>query len=184
MGTLFETMKPADRVKESVWDEAGPPSLTRMHMLRKMQRKWINNHIPLPARAPEASFAPPVDLVDSAHHLEVIASMPGLRPSSVRVELDGDTLLLEGYPSGPGGIFQRRLRVSADIDTDRVHASYRDDVLTVFMPKRSLLRSKLEVADSTVPSPQSPEVAWRTSSLNQPRTSAIRDGDGGDNGSL
>ena len=96
------------------------------------------------------SFVPEVDIYEDADGLWLWADMPGVKSADVSVELDDDTLSLEGKVSLDGykglapeyteynvGHFVRRFTVprSASLDHDKIAAKVVDGVLEVRLPK-------------------------------------------------
>ena len=105
---------------------------------------------------------PSVDLTESAEAIEVEAELPGVSEEDVQVSLDGDVLTIRGekrsetktekkdyhHVERAYGTFQRSFRLPAEVDQDKVEATFKKGVLTVRLPKteRALERvRKIEV---------------------------------------
>lgn len=110
---------------------------------------------PTPAQARRAR-APQVDLWSDAEGLVLEAELPGLNEDSVELKLEPGLLTLSGdWPSAPAdeqhryhrrerhqGRFERRFRLSPEIDLERVEANMQHGVLQVRLPKRSETRER------------------------------------------
>lgn len=96
------------------------------------------------------SFIPEVDIYEDADNLWLWADMPGVKSEDVSVELDEDTLSLEGkvsldaykglspeYTEYNIGHFVRRFTVprSGSLDHDKITAKVVDGVVEVKLPK-------------------------------------------------
>lgn len=106
-----------------------------------------------PHHEPPAERAgPPVDLVRRGDRLLLLASLPGVKPSDLRVSIVGDRqVLLEGtvayrYPlprenlslnERTYGPFSRTVHLPLPVDPGRVAVSFQDGVLTVDMGVRA-----------------------------------------------
>ena len=85
-----------------------------------------------------ATFRPPVDIFENADAYVVEADMPGILPDDVVVNLERDTLLIEGKSQTEGLeplLYQRTFRVMRGLDPTAVTAGYQNGVLTVRLPK-------------------------------------------------
>jgi HSP20 family protein len=72
--------------------------------------------------------------------------LPGVDPGSVDVGVDGRVLTVRAQRTGrsdttewltqerPTGTFVRQVTLGSELDLDRIHASYRDGVLTLTLP--------------------------------------------------
>ena len=79
-----------------------------------------------PSRS-DARWEPPVDIYETDRQLTIIAALPGVAPDAVRVEIEGQTLIIAGVrplPSRgknaniirleiPYGRFERRIAISS-----------------------------------------------------------------------
>lgn len=103
----------------------------------------------------DTALSPPVDIYEDANGITVLADMPGVSRERLTVQIDSDTLLIEGdsaldVPEGMEALYadirSRRLRrtftLSSELETDKVEASLRDGVLTVHIPKREEVRPR------------------------------------------
>ncbi|MDH4383408.1 MAG: Hsp20/alpha crystallin family protein [Gammaproteobacteria bacterium] len=91
-----------------------------------------------------------VDLVEREQAYEVTAELPGLAEANVRVEVRGDSLHLSGEKQDTTtstpvagyhlrerqfGAFERSFRLPADVDRDKIAATFEQGVLTVTLPR-------------------------------------------------
>jgi HSP20 family protein len=96
---------------------------------------------------PDRYFVPAVDIFEDDEKVTVVAEMPGVKNTGVDVALEDDVLtirgermpekvegrvLLQEYESGS---YQRRFTVAETIDQDKIHATMRDGLLRVELPK-------------------------------------------------
>jgi HSP20 family protein len=110
----------------------------------------------VPARSAQPaavrSIAPRVDVSESETEIVVAAELPGIDEKDVEVSLNEGVLTLRGErkseteqkdEKGKGyhrrerfyGSFERSIRLPADVDVEKTHASFSKGVLTVTLPK-------------------------------------------------
>jgi len=90
--------------------------------------------------------------VEREQAYEVTAELPGLAEANVRVEVRGDSLHLSGEKQDTTtstpvagyhlrerqfGAFERSFRLPADVDRDKIAATFEQGVLTVTLPRRA-----------------------------------------------
>jgi HSP20 family molecular chaperone IbpA len=106
-----------------------------------------------------AALRPPVNIFEDANGITLEADMPGVSRDRLNVQVDKDTLLVEGdaridMPPGMEALYadvrathyRRSFTLSGELEPDKIEASLRDGVLTVRIPKRAELRPrKIEV---------------------------------------
>jgi len=99
-------------------------------------------------------FVPPADVLVADDGVTVHMDVPGVSPDALEIELEYDVLTVRGerpYPYADGnaavkrlergfGAFERTLRVSRDLDPNKIDASMRDGVLTLHLPKPESLK--------------------------------------------
>jgi HSP20 family protein len=99
---------------------------------------------------------PRVDVAETDTELVVSADLPGLEEKDLRVTVDDDVLSIRGTRQEEReekkrsyhlmersyGEFQRSIPLPADVDPDRVKASFKKGVLTVTLPKRPEAQAK------------------------------------------
>jgi HSP20 family molecular chaperone IbpA len=88
-----------------------------------------------------------VDICETNDGLWLWADLPGVSEDSIDVHLDRNVLTIEGKTPGSReergaahaeyevGSFQRKFRLSSEIDTARIEARMRDGVLELRLPK-------------------------------------------------
>jgi HSP20 family molecular chaperone IbpA len=104
---------------------------------------------------PGAYFQMPVDIHETPEELVVVADMPGVSRDSVDIQLDGDSLTIEGrvrpedyeglkplhVEYGVGG-FYRRFSVGEAVDRQGIKAQLKNGVLTLHLPKAAHARQR------------------------------------------
>lgn len=92
---------------------------------------------------------PAMDVIESDTSLTVRMDLPGVQPDDVHVEIENNTLTINGevtqareekdqrytYRERRYGKFQRSLNLPNTLDTDKVEASFENGVLNVVIPK-------------------------------------------------
>jgi HSP20 family protein len=105
------------------------------------------------------ALRPPVNIFEDAHGITLEADMPGVSKDRLNLQVDKDTLLVEGdaqidMPAGMEALYadvrithyRRSFTLSGELEPDKIEASLKDGVLTVRIPKRAELRPrKIEV---------------------------------------
>jgi HSP20 family molecular chaperone IbpA len=107
------------------------------------------------ARAEEAALLPPVDIYEDAAGITLVADLPGVSRERLSVQVDKDTLLIEGeaaieMPSEMEALyadlrttrFRRSFTLSRELQTDRIDAQMQDGILTLKVPKRAELQPR------------------------------------------
>jgi HSP20 family molecular chaperone IbpA len=102
-----------------------------------------------PESPPDAALYPPVDIYEDAEGIHLQADMPGVSRDRLTVQVDRDTLLIEGdaqieMPEGMNALyadvrstrFRRSFTLSSELKADAIDASLKDGVLSVRIPKR------------------------------------------------
>jgi HSP20 family molecular chaperone IbpA len=104
-----------------------------------------------PAAAPareEPSLLPPVDVVEDATGITLLADLPGVSKERLHLRVEGDQLSIEGEASVavPQGMqpthvevarsrYRRTFTLSSELDADKVSAELAHGVLRVRIPK-------------------------------------------------
>jgi HSP20 family protein len=92
---------------------------------------------------------PQVDITHNTNEVKVIATVPGIEPDEIKIEVTNNTLSLSGEHQEEKrekkenvirqeryyGSFQRSFMLPAEIDPDQVKAIYKDGILTIHLPK-------------------------------------------------
>lgn len=107
----------------------------------------------------ERSIRPAVDIFEDETGITVKADMPGVSRDRLDIQVDRDTLAIEGraeipMPEGMEALYadvrstryQRSFALSSELDAEKADASLRDGVLTLRIPKREQYQPrKIEV---------------------------------------
>ena len=110
----------------------------------------------LPAVSRRGSWAPPVDIYETADDVRIVVDLPGMTSDALDVTLERGILSIRGergVPAAdpgakylrierPSGTFSRKIRLPEGIQPDRVSASLKDGVLEVIVPKGAAARPK------------------------------------------
>lgn len=100
------------------------------------------------ARREEDALRPPVDIFEDAEGITLMADMPGVAKERLHVQVDANTLLIEGevqidlpdtaealYADIRSTRFSRSFTLSNELETDKIDARLKDGVLTLRIPK-------------------------------------------------
>jgi HSP20 family molecular chaperone IbpA len=95
-----------------------------------------------------APLVPPVDIVENADGITVMADMPGVSKEGLTIGVEGDRLTLEGavelnespqmqnvYAEVRVARYRRSFVLSRDLDTEKIDARLAHGVLTLHIPK-------------------------------------------------
>jgi HSP20 family molecular chaperone IbpA len=106
-------------------------------------------------RQPEAVLRPLVDIFEDADGITVMADMPGVSKDRLNIEVERDTLIIEGdakidMPEGMEPLYadvrstryRRSFTLSNELATDAIDATLKDGVLNVRIPKRAEARPR------------------------------------------
>jgi HSP20 family molecular chaperone IbpA len=98
----------------------------------------------------DLSLRPAVDIYEDERGITLKADLPGVSRERLSIQVDGNTLAIEGQisvavPEGTEALyadvranrFQRSFTLSNELDTDNISAEMRDGVLTLSVPKRA-----------------------------------------------
>ena len=101
-------------------------------------------------------WTPPVDVYEDKDKITVRAELPGMKKDDIEVTVVGDTLTISGerkreeekregetYRSERYlGRFQRSITLPAEVDSNRIQATYKDGVLTVSLNRSEQAKRK------------------------------------------
>lgn len=100
-------------------------------------------------------YVPSVDIVEKKDDIILYADMPGVDQSSIDITLEKNELTLHGtvdveiperhrlvYSEYGVGDYHRVFTLSDEVDKDRIHATVRDGVLKLVLPKITAARTK------------------------------------------
>ena len=103
-----------------------------------------------PDEARSGGWNPPIDLVEHDGGYVLRADLPGVEPDHLRIQVEGDVLLVEGErrpetglsseaflrEERPRGRFEVKLSLPPSVDPSGIRASQRAGVLEVVLPSR------------------------------------------------
>ncbi len=156
--TEIEVKREPTRAVAPTTSEWGPVRTLRQQIDRLFADfDWPDLHLAFPRRAallpqtwPEFGIAvPPVDLVERNGGYELQAELPGLTEDQIEVKLANGIVTIKGEKSSEQvedsddyhlrersfGSFQRSFRVPANVDAEKIEASFEKGVLKVNLPK-------------------------------------------------
>src|SRR5467141_1647081 len=95
------------------------------------------------------AWLPLVDIFEEPDAIRLVAEVPGVRPSDVKISVEDNLLTIKGTKEQLAeekaekvhryertyGAFERTFRLSASIDPDKIKATYDLGVLTIALPK-------------------------------------------------
>ena len=95
------------------------------------------------------ALLPPVDVLEDATGITLLADLPGVSKEGLELKVDGDTLLIKGEVATPMPQqmqsvyaevrvprYRRAFTLSRELDTTKIEASMKDGVLTLRIPKQ------------------------------------------------
>ena len=110
-------------------------------------------------RESRSVLQPPVDICEDANGISLTADMPGVSRDRLNIQVDNDTLLIEGeakldMPEGMKPLYadvrsthyRRSFALSSELETDNIEASLKDGVLSLRIHKRPESRRPCEHA--------------------------------------
>jgi len=110
----------------------------------------------------ESAMRPAVDVFETAEGITLYADMPGVSKEHLNIQVEGDTLVVEGalqvrmtenmealYADVRSTRYRCSFVLSRELETTRIEATLKDGVLTLRLPKRAELRPRrIEVQSS------------------------------------
>jgi HSP20 family protein len=106
-------------------------------------------------REPEMVLRPPVDIFEDAEGITLVADMPGVGKDRLNLQVDKDSLIIEGdasldMPAGMEALYadvrstryRRGFTLSSELSAEEINANLKDGVLTVRIPKRAEVRPR------------------------------------------
>jgi HSP20 family protein len=117
-----------------------------------------------PQQSTARLWAPPVDVMENENELTLRLDLPGIELEAIDVQLTGETLTIRGerridrregeaylHMERPHGTFQRSFNLSVPVQSDSVHAEYKDGVLTIRLPKQEAVKPRKIQIQTTNP---------------------------------
>jgi HSP20 family molecular chaperone IbpA len=96
-----------------------------------------------------STMVPPVDVFENQSSITLMADMPGVPKDNLVLQVNGDSLLIEGSaePATPENLeplwaevrvprYRRAFTLSRELDSTRIEANLKDGVLTLTIPKQ------------------------------------------------
>jgi HSP20 family protein len=116
---------------------------------REMDRIWDRFSGENPLEWSGREWAPSLDVSETQDRIVVKAEAPGIDPKAIDVSLSNGVLTLKGEKKKESeekgenyhlversyGAFSRSVRLPAEVQEDKVKASYKDGILTITLPK-------------------------------------------------
>lgn len=111
-------------------------------MTRETQKNGAARAEASRAEAPQPRvLVPPVDVLESADEILILADLPGVRSEDVTLHLDKGLLSLVAErkpgPSARASQFKRTFQVPPDVDAEAIQARSDNGVLTLQLPRRA-----------------------------------------------
>lgn len=99
----------------------------------------------------------PLDVSETDDAYEVEATLPGLKPEDIEVQVHGDTVTIKGEAKEEAeekgkswlrcerrhGVFARSFTLPTDIDSDKASADFENGLLKLRLPKSEASRPKM-----------------------------------------
>lgn len=109
---------------------------------------------------PKATMMPPVDVIEDANGITLLADLPGVNKEGLKLQLDSDSLTIEGdvalnTPQGMASSYaeirlpsyRRVFTLSKELDGEKTTAEFKQGVLTLHIPKAAHAQpKKIEVS--------------------------------------
>jgi len=107
--------------------------------------RFLNEALP----EPSAEWVPPVDILEQADGIRIMAELPGVNPSDVKISVEDNILTIQGAKQQVAeektervhryertyGAFERSFTLPPTVDASNIKATYDNGVLTVTLPK-------------------------------------------------
>jgi len=104
----------------------------------------------------EGRWSPAIDVFDSKDNILVKADIPGMAKDDINVSVHGDTLVIKGEKKQESetkekdfvrteryyGSFHRAVSLPAEVDANKVSATYKNGVLELTLPKKEEAKPK------------------------------------------
>lgn len=108
--------------------------------------------------------AMPLDIYEEGNHILVKASIPGLKPEDIKVEVRGDVLRIHGEAKKEEEKidrnyhlrehrytrFERSVVLPSEVQTDKAEAVFENGLLTLTLPKTEIAKAKAIPIKTTV----------------------------------
>ena len=127
-------------------------------MRREMDRVWDSffERRPRLRAEEEGEWLPALDMTETANELVMKAEMPGLEPKDIDISLSDGMLTIKGEKKQEReekeenyhliersyGAFARSIQLPAEVDSEKITASYKNGVLRIVLPKSEEAKKK------------------------------------------
>lgn len=126
----------------------------RREIERLFDESLFRQEFPTSELADVASM--PVDVFEEGNNLMVKASIPGLKPEDIKVEVRGDALTIAGESKKEEekkernyhlkehrySRYERSIRLPGEVLTDKAEANFDNGILTLTLPKAEVNKTK------------------------------------------
>jgi HSP20 family protein len=127
--------------------------------LRQAMDRLFDDSFVRPSRSLESfgqAVGPALDVYQTPSEIVVKATMPGVKPEDVNIDITGDTLTIKGerkaeqeikredylYQERRYGAFSRSVVLPTGLKSDKTEATTEDGVLTLIIPKAEEVKPK------------------------------------------
>ena len=126
----------------------------RQAMDRLFEDSFVRRPSEWGERSEERRYQLPVDVYMTPEEIVVKASLPGVSPDEVDINLEGDSLTIRGEIQPPSddvdyiiqerghGVLARTLTLNVPVNADGAEATFDNGVLTLTLPKAEELKPK------------------------------------------
>lgn len=146
MGSLFQLHQEMDRLFDDVWRSFGRPSTSRLSRPASLLGNSLFDNPTL------GDYRAKLDVSGSEESYEVSIDLPGLTEEDIQIELNGNTLSIQGKKEEKNeskdkqyyrvertiGAFQRTLSLPEDADWDAIAANIKNGLLVIQIPRKAL----------------------------------------------
>ncbi len=124
---------------------------------REMDRLWENFFVERPlGKIWEREWAPSLDMSETKDNFVVKAEVPGIDAKHIDISLTGDVLTIRGEKRQEKeekeedyhlvertyGSFSRSVRLPAEVESNKIKASYKNGILAITLPKSEKAKAK------------------------------------------
>lgn len=123
-----------------------------------MDKLFADSFVRMPGRAEgeDGAVAPAIDIFEDAEKVGIKASMPGVKPEDIDINLTANSVTIKGSNKSEKevkeenfvrkeryyGSFSRTIALPSGLKIDKVEASMEDGVLTLEIPKAEEVKPK------------------------------------------
>ena len=140
-------------------DEANHPFYALQRQMNRLFDDFFGDFALLPLKGwadLESEFVPRLDIAETDKEITVTAELPGLEEKDIEVSMADGLLTLKGEKKQSSeekeegfthtecsyGSFSRSIALPAEVNTDKVDASYKNGVLKIHLPKTEPEKAK------------------------------------------